>query len=256
MIKPHEERRVHFRVDMVQEIHGKAKILSVNDQEMAMEKALEISILDLSGGGLRAIIPLNLPVQFKIILNVSFELKNEPFYFYAQVLRKNEKNGKFEYGMKFLHSSFRDEDRLVRSLNQYKLEHVKQNRSQNDLRRQKYIGSLVKILEAFPEPAYLVTYRRIVVAANKAAQAKGIKLGERCHQTICQHRTVCPHCRMDESITSEGIVSRDAMVLGTDCLVHWLNLEEGLILHYFIKVAQAANHGTGIQRINKTFSAI
>lgn len=224
------DKRQYFRVDLLKEVSAIAKIYSVNNRSIDVDKTIPVSILDLSAGGMRVRIPYSLPTQI-IILDVKFEFESELYNFHAQVLRKTPINSSFEYGLKFL--TFRNQTSMTRCLNMYKIKNTKFRKVEWGLKVQKYIGCFVKFLELIDEPAYLITENRLVVACNLRAQEKGVKLGERCYKTICKENSICSNCRLEKAIKEDQVVEADAIVLGKECTARWLYTEDGLILHYF-----------------------
>ena len=71
-----KNKRQHFRVDLLKEVPAFAKIYSINNQSIDVDKMMPISLIDLSAGGMRVRMPYNLPTEI-IILNVKFEFENE-----------------------------------------------------------------------------------------------------------------------------------------------------------------------------------
>jgi len=229
MEENHDNRR-YFRVDLVKDIQGSARISSINHRQIEEEKTIPISLLDLSAGGMRVKMPYNLPTEI-IILNVKFEFENEQYNLRAQVIRKMLKDNGYEYGLKFL--TLEDQMRMIRCLNMYNIKNAKFKRVELDLRAKKYISSFVKILELIDEPTYLITDNRIVVSANHAAQEKGVNLGERCYKTICHQKRSCSFCILESCIKKDQIFESAAIILGKECTARWLYTEDGLIIHYF-----------------------
>ena len=224
------EQRQHFRVDLLKEVLAIAKICSVNDRNIEVDKIIPVSLLNLSAGGMRVSMPYNLPMLV-IILNVKFEFENEEFNLRAQLLRKTFKGDFYEYGLKFLKSQ--DQTSIIRCLNMYKIKNTKFRKVELDLKEQKYICCFVKFLELIHEPAYLITENRLVVAANLRAQEIGVKLGERCYKTVCKEQRICLHCRLEKAIKKNNVIEEEAIVQGKECTARWLYTEDGLIIHYF-----------------------
>lgn len=225
-----DEKRQHFRVDLIKEVPAFAKIYSVNNRQVEIDKTIPVSMLDLSAGGMRVRIPFDLPTGI-IILNVKFEFEDDQYNVRALVLRKVCNGGDYEYGLKFLTSA--DQASIIRCLNMYKIKNTKFRKVELDLKTKKYIGCFVRFLELIDKPAYLMTDYRLIVASNLLAQEQGIKLGERCYKTIFNEDTVCPHCRMDNAVKEEQIIESDALINGSKCKARWLYTEDGLIIHYF-----------------------
>ena len=223
------DKRQHFRVDLLKEVPAFAKIYSVNNRTIDIDKIIPVSLLDLSAGGMRVRISYDLPIEV-MILEVKFEFENEQYNLRAQVLRKTNKGYYYEYGLKFLTS--RDQTTMIRCLNMYKIKNVKFKKVELDLKVQKYIGCFVKFLELIEEPAYLITDNRLVVASNLTAQVKGVKLGERCYKRICQETIICAHCILEKAIKEDEVIEADAFVQGKACTARWLYAEDGLIIHY------------------------
>lgn len=230
------ERRSHFRVDIIEPLQAVARLVSINGSEAPVQKLIEMSVRDLSAGGMRIVTPLDLPTNLRIVLRTSFDFEEQHFDFEGVILRKRmlPDNTK-EYGVKFVEVKRLEEHRLVRCLNQYKIKHVKSKKSQVDLKKQKGIGPLVKIIEALDIPAYLITAQRVVVAANRAALDQGTQLGSRCYLTICKNKNICPFCLMAEAPNHDDIVKTTAFVLDENHSVNWIYLDNGLTLHYLKK---------------------
>jgi hypothetical protein len=227
------ERRSHFRVDIIDPVKAVARLVSINGAEAPVQKLIEINVRDLSAGGMKIETLLDLPTNIKIVLRVSFDFEEQHFDVLGIILRKKKLAGELkEYGVKFIGISRLEEYRLVRCLNQYKIKNVKSKKSQVDLRKQKGIGPMVKMIEAMDFPAYLVTAQRVVVAANRTALAEGAHLGERCYLTVCQNKKVCSFCQIDKAQSSEDILSTQAYVRNDNRTVNWIYLENGLTLHY------------------------
>jgi hypothetical protein len=229
-MEKNKEKRLCFRVDLLKEVQAVAKISSINDKKIEVEKTIPVSLLDLSASGMRVRMSYNLPINV-IILNVTFEFENERFEIRTQVIRKMPKGQEYEYGLKFLSSQ--DQARIMRCLNMYKIKNIKFKKVELDLRVQKYIGCFVKFLELIEEPAYLITDYRVVVASNLKAQQKGVRLGERCYNTICKQHNICSHCKLETAIKKDQVIETEAFILGQECTARWLYTEDGLIIHYF-----------------------
>jgi len=229
-----QEKRKFFRVDLINDIPATAKISSINNRKVEVEKTFPIAILDLSTGGIYAFIPVDIPVNI-VIIDIMFTFENEEFSFNALIIRKTPKDDGFEYGMKFLFHSQKDESRITRCLNQYKIKHTRFMKIQLDLRKQKYIGCFVKGLELIEEPAYLITSRRIVVATNKAAQDSGVKLGERCYSTVAKRHHACPFCLLEDAKKADHLLETNAVIREQSCKARWLYLEDHYMIHYFTR---------------------
>ena len=228
----YNEKRQQFRVDLVQTVSTTARIFSVADKPIDEGKEFPVTIMDLSPGGMRAFIPMDLPVKV-LVINTIFEFEKEMFCFSAQILRKVRMKDGFEYGLKFIYFTRDDEDRLTRSLNQYKLKNTRFKKIELDLRKQQYVGCFVRVLELVQEPACLVTNHRIVVAMNKAAEEIGVTLGDRCYITLNKQVQPCPHCRLDEAPQTDGIVAAEALFRGKPCMARWLYMEDNISIHYY-----------------------
>ncbi|MDR3587633.1 MAG: PilZ domain-containing protein [Desulfosporosinus sp.] len=229
------EKRKHFRVDLVKEVSALARISSVNDQVVKINKILPVSLLDMSAGGMRVRICYDLPTKL-IKLTVKFEFENEQYDLLAQVLRKTtDTKGNNEYGLKLLVTP-QEQSRIVRSLNMYKIKNTKFRKVELDFKAQKYTRCFIKFLEIIEEPAYLITENRLVVAANLKAHEMGVKLGERCYKTICNRHDICTYCSLEKAISNKDqVIKSDALELGSKSTARWLYTEDGLILHYFEK---------------------
>jgi hypothetical protein len=182
---------------------------------------------------MRAIMPIDIPINV-IIISTTFEFEDELFNFNAQIIRKTFKDDGYEYGLKFIYNTPRDENRITRYLNQYKIKYTRFKKIELDLRKQKYVGCFVKVLELIKEPAYLITSHRIVVAMNQVARKKGVRLGERCYTTVGKQHMVCPHCRLEEALKVDHIIEDEAIYIDKKCVARWLHLEDGLAIHYYM----------------------
>lgn len=151
---------------------------------------------------------------------------------YAPGLLENKKGTTYEYGMKFV--DFQNINGLIYCLNMYKIKNTKFRKVEMDLRVQKYIGCFVRFLDLIESPAFIITDYRLVVAANALAQDQGIKLGERCYQTVHNRTAVCEHCRLEKALCSDHLIENEAPFVRQKCIARWLNTEDGLIIHYFI----------------------
>lgn len=225
-----ENRRQHFRVDLLKEVPGTAEILSVNDRCVNLEKSIPASLIDLSAGGMRVRIPYNLPTQI-VVLNVKFEFEKEPYNVCARILRKTPIRESFEYGLKF--TTARDQASMIRYLNMYRIKNSRFRKVEWDLKARKYIGCFVKMLELIDKPAYIITENRLVVASNIMAQEKNMKLGERCYKLLCNEDKICQHCKLEKVMAEDYVIEENAIVQGVNCTARWLKTEDGLIIHYY-----------------------
>lgn len=82
-----KEKRQYFRVDLFQAIPASAKIYAVNSRRIEVNKIIPVTLLNLSGSGLRIRMTYNLPIDV-IILNINFEFENQNFNVCARVIRK------------------------------------------------------------------------------------------------------------------------------------------------------------------------
>jgi hypothetical protein len=222
---------------MIEPLHAVARLVSINGTEAPVQKLIEIDIRDLSLGGMKMEATLDLPIDFKIIIRTSFDFEQQHFDAEGLIVRKKLMgNDLIEYGIKFIKISRLEEQQLVRCLNQYKIKHVKTKKSQIDLRKQKGVGTLIKMMEAIDTPAYLITAQRVIVATNRVAQSQGAHLGERCYQTLYQNKKICPFCRIEEASQVEDVLTTEAVVLNERHSLHWIYLENGLTLHYLRKI--------------------
>ena len=227
------EKRQQFRVDMINDIPATAKIFSINARKIEEERKIPIKILDLSSGGMRAFMSVDIPINI-IVISIMFEFENESFNFNAQIIRKTFKDDGYEYGLRFIFNNPRDESRITRNLNQYKIKYTRFKKIELDLRKQKYLGSFVKVLELIEVPAYLITKHRIVVSMNQMAREMGVRLGERCYRTVGKLHMVCPHCRLEEALNVDHPVEIAATFLDKECTARWLFLEDEFTIHYYI----------------------
>lgn len=231
-----KERRSYFRVDIIESLQAVARLVSINGTQAPVQKLIEMNIRDLSAGGMKIEMTLDLPINMKIVIKVSFDFEDQHFDVEGFILRKKFLAGNLkEYGIRFIGVPLFEENRLVRCLNQYNIKKVKAKKSQIDPRKQKGIGLLVKVMEALDVPAYLVTTQRIVIAANRVAVAKGARVGERCYQTICKNNKICPYCLIDDAPNNDDVICTEAIVQDVRQSVNWIYLENGLTLHYLKK---------------------
>ncbi|MFZ3131587.1 MAG: PilZ domain-containing protein [Desulfosporosinus sp.] len=115
------EKRKHFRVYIAENIVGTAEIISADNTKLDSKKAINTSILDLSAGGMRAEIKLNLPIELNIVLRITFNFENVLYQVLAITLRKTEKEeGIYEYGFKFLETPL-DVEKIIFGLNQIRI---------------------------------------------------------------------------------------------------------------------------------------
>lgn len=226
------EKRLQFRVDMINAVPATAKIYSINARRIEEERKLSIKILDLSSGGMRALIPIDIPINI-IVINIIFEFENELFNINAEVIRKTFKDDGYEYGLKFIYNTPRDENRITRYLNQYKIKYIRFKKIELDLRKQKYVGCFVKVLEIIKEPAFLITSHRIVVSTNEIAREQGIRLGDRCYITVGKRHSICPYCRLEEALKADHKIEEDVTLNEKTWMAGWLHLEDGLVIHYY-----------------------
>ncbi len=234
-MKNFHDKRSHFRVDLIEKLVGTARIISANNKKLGTEKIVNISILDLSAGGMRAEIPLDLPLQLKFVLGVTFQFENALYDILATIVRKSERKDVNEYGLRFLETRQNVENNIIRGLNQLKIRQSRRNKVQLEPQKQKDINSFIKIIEAITEPAYLISNQRIIIAANKAAREFGVTLGERCHISIGANRSICSFCRLDEAQIAAQIIDNLGILKRKEYRAYWLYLEEGFTLHYFKK---------------------
>lgn len=228
------EKRAHFRCDMLKPFEASATIISVNTILTNLNKPIMIKIFDLSVGGMRIQSAIDFPIQAKLILEIKFHLEGEHFSILFQPIRRRRVGTLIEYGGKFKNISQTDEIRLGRILNQYKLKAKKL--TSNDLGKDKEIGVFVKIIEAIPEPTYLVSSQHVILATNAVARELRVRIGERCHLTIFGSKKICSHCLITESEKYDKIISETITVSGASYRAYWLYLQKDLYLHYIKKI--------------------
>ena len=71
---------------------------------------------DISVGGLRLESQLDFPVRREVDIRISFKLAEQEFNLYGNLAWKLEDKVKFNYGVKFINLSAKQEDTLVSSL--------------------------------------------------------------------------------------------------------------------------------------------
>ncbi len=227
------EKRKQFRVNLVQTIVGTAKIISANNTKLDFKKIINILILDLSAGGMRTEMKLNLPIELNFVLRIAFKFENVIYEVLAIIVRKTEKQGIYEYGLKFLETPRDVEKSIIYGLNQVKIRQVKHGKVNLDPQKKRDIKSFIKIIGSYTEPTYLINNQRLIIAANGTAREEGVTLGERCHLSICANRTICSHCKLDDAKMSDELVNNEGMIKGKKYNIFWLYLEEGFTIHYF-----------------------
>ncbi len=141
-----KERRQNFRLPLFPPIEGTAQIKSIDDKPAALDKDFQLTILDVSAGGLKVKTPLDLEAsKHTIMLQVDFGLEEFSFNIHGQIIRRE---GKDIYGIKFTDLSPKDERSLVRCL--YKVERKKKRiyKAQRQ-ESEKVKNPILKILEAY-----------------------------------------------------------------------------------------------------------
>lgn len=219
-------------MDLINDVQVTARIYSINGKIIDEERVFPVNVLDLSSGGMRAFIAIDLPVKI-IIINVNFKFEDELFTLNAQIVRKIEKENGYEYGLKFILDSPQDENRLSRCVNQYRIKSNRFKKIESDMRKQRYADCFVKMLELIKEPSCLITSHRVVVAVNKAAKEMGVNVGEQCYLTLGKQQKICPHCQLDQALKADGVVETSAVFRDRSCAALWLHLENGLAIHYY-----------------------
>lgn len=120
--------RKFFRVD-VPDIECNFEFAYIGGQSFNLLKNKKGvgKIKDISAGGIKMICDYDIPLRTEVIINIEFELKNEPFSLKAQILRKEEHYNLpyFVYGMQFVDMNLKDEERLLFILNQIEIEQRK-----------------------------------------------------------------------------------------------------------------------------------
>jgi hypothetical protein len=225
-----EQRRKYFRVKFYESIKAVAEVLQIKGKNVSLGKLFQVNLLDLSAGGTKINTYLELPVTSKPIIRISFVFEEETYELCGEIVRTAE-GSKNEYGIKFIGLSEKEVQRLIISLNEHQ---VKKKKISRNGKLSKRLEPLVKILQLLPFAAYLVTREHAIVAANKAAKEIGVAIEEKCYLTIYKRRTVCQHCQLNQAASEDKPLSCEVVIRDQKYLAHWLHLEDGLTLHYFI----------------------
>ncbi|MDA8441800.1 MAG: PilZ domain-containing protein [Peptococcaceae bacterium] len=226
------EKRRFFRVKFAKYLDCSAKIVRINQEVVESNKHIDLTIVDLSGGGAQAKSQLDIPFTVKVVLEPQFTLENENFRFTGQISWKNKANNEYRYGIEFVDVAKTEEQRLIKCLNKYELKktRVLAHMYQRPI---KVKSEVERIIEAFAYPAYIVTRDYSVVSVNKAAWKYGLLPGEHCFKSIFANEDICSFCQMEQSSTDDAVVCvNDVDWHGGKHAVYWLYLGNGLFLHY------------------------
>jgi len=117
------QKRKAFRLQLF-EHRCVFELIEFGDQslERLKNRKGEGILKDVSRSGLQFICQVDLPVRKEIYLNIWFSLKKEDFNLKGKIVRKEEHMQYIAYGIQFVDLSPRDEQRLVRVINQIELE--------------------------------------------------------------------------------------------------------------------------------------
>ena len=223
------ERRQNFRLKLFPPVEGTARLKSIDEHLVPLEKSMPLTILDVSAGGLKVKTPLQLEVnRHTILLQIDFGLEEFSFNVQGQVIRKENSD---TYGIKFTDLSTRDERRLVSCL--YRVER-KRSRVNQVHKVEPFKNPILKIIDAIPYASFILNGDRKILAVNQLAERLGYCAGEICHRAIFECETPCTFCKLHASRDIDRIVKLEIRPEKKNRQVaHWLYLNNGLYLHYF-----------------------
>lgn len=121
-----DERRSHFRV-LVQDVKCMVKLVELENKKLKQlaNKVFLGQIDNLSASGLKLMCDFDFPIQEKIIVELTFEIKDEIFTVKGEVIRKEEYRDKkytHGYGIKFIQLREQDQTNLSKQLNRILIE--------------------------------------------------------------------------------------------------------------------------------------
>lgn len=126
--KPSEifiERRNYHRINLDQlECRIEFKSFGIKRLGHLIGKSIIGVIDNISVGGIKFITKIDLPIQYHILAEISFQLKDEKFDLIGEFIRKESiiEHKEFIYGIQFKYLSKQDENRLGKIINQIELE--------------------------------------------------------------------------------------------------------------------------------------
>ncbi len=113
------------------------------------------------------------------------------------------------------------------------------------------------ILQGMPNPAWLITKKRKIIAQNRAAEKRGSKIGQFCWQSIQKgdwlsekHKKVfektgsyppdaqCFFCQADQALRSKKLIHTEISLQDSVWEEWWIPLKDDLYLHYAIDVTK------------------
>ncbi|WP_022793551.1 PilZ domain-containing protein [Marinococcus halotolerans] len=104
-----------------QPLHGTFFIYRM-DNTIVNSAAADVSICDLSGGGMRFFSRLNLPVTDRVLLTFSFRSLHKNFILHGHIKRKEKQSDGCMYGVFFPDEVNDQKNDLVRTVHQLNLE--------------------------------------------------------------------------------------------------------------------------------------
>ena len=224
------DNRRNFRVSLVVPVQGKARIISVNNTDLKLDKYFPISILDFSASGMKINTPLDLPIGKDIILETTFDFNKKTLVLQGVLVWKEEKYPLKTYGTRFINLTEKAERQLVYDLNKYQLSKTKLERL-NAIKE----SPAAKIINAIPYPSILLTAERKIIAVNNLSEKLGATPGAKCYMGIWQENKICSFCRLEDSRMYNDILSYPAYIKDKKYVMHWLCLGKKIFLHYWTR---------------------
>lgn len=225
------DNRRNFRVSLVVPVQGKARIISINNTDLKLDKYFPISILDFSASGMRINTPLDLPIGKDIILETTFDFDNKTLVLQGVLVWKEEKYPLKTYGTRFINLTEKAERQLVYDLNKYQLSKTKVERMNAGGE-----SPAAKMIHAIPYPSILMTAERKILAVNNLSQKLGVAPGTKCYTGFWQENKICSFCMLEESRKYNDILSYTVYIKDKKYVMYWLCLGKKIFLHYWKRV--------------------
>ena len=200
------DNRRNFRVSLAVPIQGKARIISINNKDLKLDKYFPISILDFSASGMKINTPLDLPIGKDIILETTFDFNNKTLILQGVLVWKQ----------------------LVYDLNKYQLSKTKVERMNAGGE-----SPAAKMIHAIPYPSILLTAQRKIIAVNNLSEKLGITPGTKCYMGFWQENKICSFCMLEESRMYNDILSYTVYIKDKKHELHWRCLGKKIFLHYW-----------------------